>query len=175
MAIKMKYSEITNGELLRTLHKIASSPINPRETHKIKKIAKMMKEVMKHSSEISTKFQHDILPEFAVKRTDGTYIDREEQRSKPFEIIKEKEGEYKVALDKFNEQEIELASEKLNWKDIAHANIKPMDVLQLEALFNEESLDEIPEDGEIANIGGPGIPGRQVSGAPQPTNPLRSM
>lgn len=153
MAIKMKYSEITNGQLLQTLHKIGSAQINPNDTFKIRKISRLMKAIMKHSTEISTRFQHDILPKFAVKREDGTYIDREAQQGKPFEIIKEKEGEYKVALDEFNEQEVNLDLEKLNWKDIAHANIRPMEVLNLDGVFNEESLDEAMDSEEK-----PGVP-----------------
>lgn len=156
MAIKMKFSEITNGQLLQTLHKIGNAQIDPNKTFQVRKISQLMKAIMKHSTEISTKFQHDILPQFAVKREDGTYIDREAQQGKPFEIIKEKEGEYKVALDKFNEQEVTLGDDvqKLNWKDISHANIKPVEVLNLDGIFNEESLDEAMESEHK----GPGVP-----------------
>ena len=157
MAIKMKFSEITNGQLMQILHKIGSAPIDPNKTFQIRKISKMLKQVIKHSTEISTKFRNDILPLYAVKREDGTFIDRDAQQGKPFEIIKEKEAEYKVALDKFNDQEVTIEDglDKLNWKDISHANIKPMEVLHLDGLFNEESLDEMLDATEEK---GPGVP-----------------
>ena len=169
MSFTMKFSEITSGQLLQTLHKMGNANINPRETHKIKKIAKMMKEVMKHSTEISTRFTNDVLPLYAKKREDGTYIDRESGQGKPFDILEGKEGEYKVALEKFNEQTVTIESDKLNWKDIAHANVKPVEVLHLEQLFNEESLDEMLESE------GPGVPTNVAVGQPQPTTPLRSV
>lgn len=169
--IKLKYSEVTGSQLLQTLHKIGNAPINPRETFKIRKIAKLLKAVMKHSSEISVRFQSDILPHFAKKREDGTYIDREAQQGRPFDILPEKEGEYKAALDKYNEQEIEIDLEKLNWSDIAHAGLPPLAVLHLEGIFNEASLDDVLAAEDAGP--GPGIP-RDVS-YPQPTTPLRSM
>lgn len=166
--IKMKYSEITNGQLLQTLHKIGNAPINSVETFKIRKIAKITKALTKYSTEVSNRFQNDILPHYAVKRPDGSYIDRESERGKPFEILKEKEAEYKRAIEEFNEHEIELLDSHkdpivaLNWKDIAHANVKPVEINYLGELFNEESLADALEETED----GPGIPKEAAFGAP---------
>lgn len=139
--IEMTYSQASNFEFIRSMQKLAQTPMDPKAAYSIKRIADKLNSQRKA---ISEEYQKQIVELYAVKDENGGLKMKEDGNG--FVIVDGKEEEFKAQEKLFGEKTFKIERNKLHIEMLTAVKLSAAELSVLDPILAD------PEAGSPAPV-----------------------
>jgi DNA-binding protein H-NS len=135
--IQLTYKQAMEFEFVRTMRKLATTPMQTHTAYSIKKITDAL---MSARKKVASEWETDILAIYAKKDEKGEVI-RSKEDPERFEILEDKLSEFKAKQEEFGNRVITIERAKLTLSDLASVQLSAAELTALEPLYTENGQD----------------------------------